>query len=259
VACEPVLAPGELLADPHLAETGLAVRRQAGAQTEVLLGPPIVVRPLRRTPIRPFTTNGVPSPPPSRLLAGLKVTDFSAFVAGPLAAQVLADLGADVIKVEPPEGMLAGLCAHAATGTGQYVTTSLLGAGLLLHSGVFERDGEVVPGPGLDAAQTGYGPGYRIYAGADGRWLALVLPDEAAWRRLASLPELASLPAEYGRRFEQIGPLLRCGPEDFARPRLMLPEVGEHTVEILGELGFTPAEIDALLAAKTARQLESGA
>jgi len=35
--------------------------------------------------------------------------------------------------------------------------------------------------------------------------------------------------------------------------------VGEHTVEILDELGFTSAEIDALLAAKVARQLESGA
>jgi crotonobetainyl-CoA:carnitine CoA-transferase CaiB-like acyl-CoA transferase len=93
--------------------------------------------------------------------------------------------------------MLAGLCARAASGGGQYVTTSLLGAGLLLHSVVFERDGEVVSGPGLDAAQTGYGPGYRLYAGADGRWLALVLPDEAVWRRLTSLPELASLPAEY--------------------------------------------------------------
>jgi len=159
------------------------------------------------------------------------------------------------------------------------VTASLLGAGLLLHSGVFERDGKVVSGPVLDAAQTGYGPGYRLYAGADGRWLALVLPDEAAWRRLASLPELAALPAEYAPlrgfrvvsyptadwgRFEQIGPLLRCGPlhggpEDFAGPRLPLPGVGEHTVEILGELGFTPAEIDALLAAKVARQLEPGA
>jgi len=464
VACEPVLAPGELLADPHLADAGLAVRRQAGARTEVLLGSPVVVRHLRRTTIRPMATNGVSSPPSSRLLAGLKVADFSAFVAGPLAAQVLADLGADVVKVEPPDGeamraaayavaacqrgkrslalnigapearpvverllasadvvlhnfrvgvaerlgigeetvarlnpgavychatafgatgprsafpgndalmqavtgferavggagneplaatwipidmaggwvaaagMLAGLCARAACGGGQYVTTSLLGAGLLLHSGVFERDGEVVPGPGLDAAQTGYGPGYRIYAGADGRWLALVLPDEAAWRRLASVPEMASLPPGYtplrtgpddgaarqaekvlegafatapaaawtarlralgllaeliepldrdgfrravlddpvnrqlGRvvsyptadwgRFEQIGPLLRCGPEDLAGPRLLLPGVGEHTVEILGELGFTAAAIDALLAAKVARQLEPGA
>jgi hypothetical protein len=36
----------------------------------------------------------------------------------------------------------------------------------------------------------------------------------------------------------------------------MLPGVGEHTVEILTELGFTRGEIDALLAAKVARQGE---
>ena len=78
------------------------------------------------------------------------------------------------------------------------------------------------------------------------------------------LGRVVSYPTAGWGRFEQIGPLLRCGPldggpEDFAGPRLMLPEVGEHTVEILGELGFTPAEIDALLAAKVARQLEPGA
>ena len=73
------------------------------------------------------------------------------------------------------------------------------------------------------------------------------------------LGRVVSYPTAGWGRFEQIGPLLRCGPEDCAGPRLMLPEVGEHTVEILGELGFTPAEIDALLAAKVARQLEPGA
>ncbi len=39
-----------------------------------------------------------------RALAGLKVLDFSIMMAGPYCARLLADLGADVVKVEPPEG-----------------------------------------------------------------------------------------------------------------------------------------------------------
>lgn len=37
-------------------------------------------------------------------LAGMRVVDFGAFVAGPFAAKLLGDLGADVIKVEPAIG-----------------------------------------------------------------------------------------------------------------------------------------------------------
>ena len=41
---------------------------------------------------------------PWQPLAGLHVVDFSMFVPGPFASAMLADLGADVIKVEPPRG-----------------------------------------------------------------------------------------------------------------------------------------------------------
>jgi crotonobetainyl-CoA:carnitine CoA-transferase CaiB-like acyl-CoA transferase len=511
VACEPLLGPGELLADPHLAEIGLAVPRSDGSHHDILLGSPISVAPLRAAdraggqsapkpaygvaPNRgemprhwPVADTRCPSPGSvgdhgtrargldrgpgtgarPGLLAGLRVVDFSAFVAGPLAAEILADLGADVVKVEPPggeamraaayaiaacqrgkrslalnigapeawpvveklliwadavlhnfrvgvaerlgidagtvarlnpaavychasafgatgpraalpgndalmqaatgleralggsgndpvaatwipvdmaggwvaaAGMLAGMYVRLSGGGGQGVATSLLGAGMLLQSGAFLRDGEVVRGPELDERQTGYGPGYRIYQCGDGHWLALVLPDRQAWQRLALLPGCGSLPEVYaplrggaldapareaeavleaafasapaaewagrlsglgllaeliepldrdgfrrailddpvnrqlGRvvsyhtadwgRFEQIGPLLRCGPDAVMGeveagdgPRLMLPSVGEHTVEVLGELGFGGEEIDALLAAKVARQLD---
>ena len=37
-------------------------------------------------------------------LAGLLVADFSRILAGPYATMLLADLGADVVKVEGPAG-----------------------------------------------------------------------------------------------------------------------------------------------------------
>ena len=40
----------------------------------------------------------------TRLLAGLRVVEFTHMVMGPAAGLVLADLGADVVKVEPPGG-----------------------------------------------------------------------------------------------------------------------------------------------------------
>jgi len=38
------------------------------------------------------------------VFSGLKVVDFASFIAGPGAAVILSDFGADVIKVEPPTG-----------------------------------------------------------------------------------------------------------------------------------------------------------
>ena len=48
------------------------------------------------------------------LLEGVRVIDLSRVLAGPFAAQVLAEMGADVIKVEPPGG-------ESARGVGPFI------------------------------------------------------------------------------------------------------------------------------------------
>ena len=50
------------------------------------------------------------------IFSGLKVVDLASFIAGPAAAVILSDFGADVIKVEPPTGDLARSLAPVGDG-----------------------------------------------------------------------------------------------------------------------------------------------
>jgi crotonobetainyl-CoA:carnitine CoA-transferase CaiB-like acyl-CoA transferase len=67
-----------------------------------------------------------PEQKPPRPLSGLKVIDMSTVLMGPLATQVLADYGADVIKIEPPEG---DVMRHAGPSRTERMGPMYLGAG----------------------------------------------------------------------------------------------------------------------------------
>jgi crotonobetainyl-CoA:carnitine CoA-transferase CaiB-like acyl-CoA transferase len=113
--CEPALRAGEALRDPHLREIGLSLHHQSPERGSLtVLGPVVTVtsaRPARAVdlpaaPGGPPTAPGEHAGPQPGPLAGVRVLDLAAFLAGPVAPLVLAELGADVVKVEPLTGDL---------------------------------------------------------------------------------------------------------------------------------------------------------
>jgi crotonobetainyl-CoA:carnitine CoA-transferase CaiB-like acyl-CoA transferase len=129
VCAIPVLRPGEVFDAPQAAHNGMvaevddpvlgAVQQvaaplrfsAAGHRAEPAPAPASgqhsaeIVAELRQLPPR-AAASGAAQPPNSGrpLLNGLKVLDMGAFYAGPYSSRLLADLGADVIKLEPVAG-----------------------------------------------------------------------------------------------------------------------------------------------------------
>lgn len=74
--------------------------------------------------------NTAPAQPASKgpaPLAGIRVLDLARVFAGPVAGRIMADLGAEVVKVEPPEGDVTRLWGRKIGGLSTYFTQQNLG------------------------------------------------------------------------------------------------------------------------------------
>ncbi len=125
VCAIPMMPPTEVFDSPQVVWNGMVIEvddPQLGETQQV--GPPIkftlskgpvlhgapllgqhtteVLGDLETPRLHPFSGTDQQTDVP--ILDGLKVLDLGAFLAGPLASRLLADLGATVVKVEPPAG-----------------------------------------------------------------------------------------------------------------------------------------------------------
>ena len=208
-------------------------------------------------------------------------------------------------------GFMDHLCAMASTvatllavfhrdrtGTGQQVTGSLLGAGVLTNSETYlDPSGRTVPVATVDHNQMGTSPGHRLYRLSDG-WMALHATSKAEMTACCSVlgtsrpaalegelagracdPTIEALRsvgvscervrfdqgesflddplmhelglvvgyphAEWGR-LEQVGAFWDFGELEVSLNRAP-PALGQHTVEVLSEVGLDPSAIDDLL------------
>jgi crotonobetainyl-CoA:carnitine CoA-transferase CaiB-like acyl-CoA transferase len=112
-------------------------------------------------------------------LHGIRVLEFSMIVAGPVAGLNLADLGADVIKVEPPRGDSHRFVSTTVPGESKMYQGNNRGKRGLVVDLQDRRGVEVIHRlvPSIDAVIVNYRPGVAARLGIDYERLRGIRPD----------------------------------------------------------------------------------
>jgi crotonobetainyl-CoA:carnitine CoA-transferase CaiB-like acyl-CoA transferase len=92
-------------------------------------------------------------------------------------------------------GCLAALYHQRVSGEGQELWTSLLDGGSMFASDALLVDGEALPRPRLDKAQTGTDALYRLYETQEG-WIQIAAVEDAQWESLAAALGAADLASD---------------------------------------------------------------
>ena len=109
----------------------------------------------------------------------LRVLDLSRVVAGPIAARMLSDLGADVVKIEPPEGDVTRTWGHVRHGLSGWFTQQNVGKRNVCVDLKSDGGAEVVRrlAAQADVVIENFRPGVLTRLGLDYEVLRKVKPD----------------------------------------------------------------------------------
>jgi crotonobetainyl-CoA:carnitine CoA-transferase CaiB-like acyl-CoA transferase len=101
IPAAPALDPGGCFDDPQVQAAGLVAADEAGRQ---YLRGFVSLRFSHSAPATATGNNSDRRRDDETPLSGIRIVDMGRFVSGPFAGKLLADLGADVVRVEPPPG-----------------------------------------------------------------------------------------------------------------------------------------------------------
>ena len=149
----------------------------------------------------------------ARPLDGIKIVDLTYMLMAPYTTQVLGDMGADVVKVEPPEGdPVRNIGPYHALGTPQAFANDPRYASMTTRT-------EHIDSIYSELAET------------------LLTPTSADWLELfdkADIPAMPLKPANWSK----------------TQPALdkLAPRLGEHSAEVLREIGFDEVRMADMMA-----------